>query len=328
MTQTVSAPVSYFGKIPGRGDFVRTADNHQLMALLDRWAGGSIELLSRNPDWKRLYDATPGVAYAFLGSRSRLVVCGHFRPSHDASSRRFPLLSAVRIEVAQPLPFLARSPLALSRVWSGLSRLSGDAVAAADAPEDALRALGEARYDLAIEAGAYQAPFDDFLEMETVGSLETRLRESGHPEVSLRRMLPALGLLLQPLLTGGGVSIDKGLELPLPRDSLHRPLVASFWLDLVSGFIGRGDFEIAVLIRDEDAPRLILGFNGAEEQVLGSVLDPAVAQEYLIRGSQADWVDDYLPGDYALNKLASYLDRHDLSLKTARKLFGETFMGT
>lgn len=32
--------------------------------------------------------------------------------------------------------------------------------------------------------------------------------------------------------------------------------------------------------------------------------------------------------DYNLNKLASYLDRDDLALKTARKLFGETFLGT
>lgn len=327
MSQTATAAVSYFGKIPARGDFVRTADDHQLMALLDRWAGSSIELLARNPDWKRLYDATPGVAYAFLGSRSRLVVCGHLRPSHDASSRRFPLLSAIRLEVGQPLAFLARSPLALSRVWAGLSRLSANAVTA-DAPEEPLRTLGEARYELAVDPLAYQAPFEDFLDMETIGSLQARLRDAGHAEVSLRHMLPALGLLLQPLLTGGGISIDKGLELPLPTDSLHRPLVAAFWLDLVAGFIARGDFELAVLVRDESGPRLVIGFNGAQDQVLGAVLDPSVAADYLIRGSQAGWVEDYLPGDYALNRLASYLDRDDLSLKTARKLFCETFLGT
>ena len=36
-----------FGKLPGRGDFVRTPDQHALMLTLDRWAGGSIELLAR-----------------------------------------------------------------------------------------------------------------------------------------------------------------------------------------------------------------------------------------------------------------------------------------
>ena len=61
MTQTMTVAVGYFGKVPSRGDFVRTADNQQLMALLDRWAGSTIEQLSRNPDWKRLYATRVGI---------------------------------------------------------------------------------------------------------------------------------------------------------------------------------------------------------------------------------------------------------------------------
>ncbi|MDH5823744.1 type VI secretion system-associated protein TagF [Luteimonas sp. RD2P54] len=326
MSQTVSAAVSYFGKVPSRGDFVRTADNHQLMALLDRWAGSSIELLSQNPDWKRLYDEAPDVHYAFMGSRSRLVVCGHFLPSRDASQRRFPLLSAIRLEVGNPLGFIARSPMALSRVWAGLSRQARSAVVADEAAAP-LQELAESRYDLSIEPVAYAAPFADFMELQTIGSLERLLRDSGHPDVVLRRTLPALGLLLQPVLTGSGVTIDKGLELPLPRDPLYRPLVGAFWLDIVAAFVARGDFELAVLVRDEDAPRMIVGFNGADQQILRAVLDPQAAAEHLIRVQDAEWVDDHLPGDYALNKLASYVDRHDLSLKAARAIFGETFLG-
>ncbi|NZA28507.1 type VI secretion system-associated protein TagF [Luteimonas sp. SJ-92] len=326
MTQTVSAAVSYFGKVPSRGDFVRTADNHQLMGLLDRWAGSSIELLSQNPDWKRLYDQAPDVHYAFMGSRSRLVVCGHFLPSRDASQRRFPLLSAIRLEVGSPLGFIGRSPMALSRVWNGLSRQARSAVDADEAAA-ALQELAESRYDLSIDPTAYAAPFADFMDLQTIGSLERLLRDSGHADVVLRRTLPALGLLLQPVLTGSGVTIDKGLELPLPRDPLYRPLVGAFWLDIVAAFVARGDFELAVLVRDEDAPRMIVGFNGADQQILRAVLDPQAAAEHLIRVDDAEWVDDHLPGDYALNKLASYVDRHDLSLKAARAIFGETFLG-
>ncbi len=81
MSRVVSAGVSYFGKVPSRGDFVRAADNHQLLGWLDRWAGESVELLSQNPDWKRVYDDSPDIHYAFLGSRSKLVLCGHFLPA-------------------------------------------------------------------------------------------------------------------------------------------------------------------------------------------------------------------------------------------------------
>ena len=326
MTQTMTVAVGYFGKVPSRGDFVRTADNQQLMALLDRWAGSTLEQLSRNPDWKRLYDQAPALHFAFLGSRSRLVVCGHLLPSHDASQRRFPLLSAIRTEVANPLGFIGRSSMALNRVWTGLSRLSREAASAEDAA-DALKAMGETRYELTVDPAAHAAPFDDFLETQTIGSLQRLLHGSGHPRLQLRHALPALGLLLRPVLTGSGVTIDKGLELPLPADPLYRPLAAAFWLDLVSGFLARGDFELAALVGDEHAPRLILGFNGADHDTLRAAIDPQAADEHLIRIEGAEWVEDQLAADYALNKLASYVDRDDLSLKSARAIFSETFLG-
>ena len=326
MTQTMAAAVGYFGKVPTRGDFVRTADNHQLMTLLDRWAGGGIELLSHNPDWKRLYDEAPGLHFAFLGSRSKLVVCGHMRPSHDASGRRFPLLSAVRTEVANPLGFIGRSPMALNRVWTGVSRLSRQALAAEDAGE-VLQELGETRYELSVDLGAHAAPFDDFLETQTIGSLQRLLHASGHTRLLLRHALPALGLLLRPVLTGAGVTIDKGLELPLPADPLYRPLAAAFWLDIVAAFLARGDFELVVLVRDDQPPRMIVGFNGADHDTLRAAIDPMAGDEYLIRIEDADWVEDQFAADYALNKLASYVDRDDLSLRSARAIFGETFLG-
>lgn len=326
MSQDVSVAVSYFGKLPSRGDFVRTADNHQLMALLDRWAGSSIELLSQEPNWKHLYDTAPAVDYAFLGSRSRLAICGHFLPSRDASERRFPFLSAVRLEVADPLGFIARSPMALTRLWAGLGRGAAQARESTDAAS-ALRDLADTRYALRTDPSAYTASFRDFAEMQTVGSVEDLLHQCGHTGVQLKHMLPALGLLLQPLLSSGAAQIDKGLELPLPRDALYRPLVASFWLDLVAGFISRAEFELAILIKEESSPKLIVGFNGADSQILQAVLDPRVAAEQLIRIADADWVEEQLRGDYALNKLASYIERPELSLLTARKMFGETFLG-
>ncbi|HBK45996.1 MAG TPA: type VI secretion system-associated protein TagF [Xanthomonadaceae bacterium] len=327
MSREITAGVSYFGKVPSRGDFVRAADNHQLLGWLDRWAGQSVELLSQNPDWKRLYDEAPDIHFGFLGSRSRTVVCGHFQPSRDSSQRRFPLLSAVRLEAADPLAFIGRGPLALSKVWAGLSRLAAQAVADADAA-GALGEMAAAQYTLNPDPAAYNATFNDFLDMQSVGSLERLFAEAGHGEVRLRQVLPALGLLLQPVLAGGNVAIDKALEFPLVRDPLYRPLVAAFWLDMVSSFLGRGDFELGVLVRNDATPCMVVGFNGADHQALRAVLDPREAGDFLIHVDQAEWVDEYLQGDYNLNRFAGYLDRDELALRTARKLFGETFLGT
>jgi type VI secretion system ImpM family protein len=43
MTQTVQAQIAYFGKIPSRGDFVKSAHNPQLLATLDRWIAEAME---------------------------------------------------------------------------------------------------------------------------------------------------------------------------------------------------------------------------------------------------------------------------------------------
>ena len=344
-----SLPISYFGKLPSRGDFVRTPENQQLMVLLDRWAGQGVELLAQDPDWKQLYDRSAPLHFAFLGSRSKLAIGGHFLPSRDASERRFPFLSATRFEVAHPLGFVGRSPLALSRLWAHLARVGKQALAAQDAG-DVLRELADGRIVVNPDPASYEASFTDFLDMQDMASLQDLLRQSGHAQLQLKWLLPALGLLLQPVLTGGASQIDKALALPLPRDGLYRPLVAAFWLDLVSGFIGRADVELAILIRDgvrapeggsagdgsrpaetarwDALPQLIIGFNGADGRTLHAALDPRVASEQIIRVDDADWVEDHVGADYALNKLVSYLQRDDLSLRIARKAFTETFLGT
>ncbi|MDR2872833.1 MAG: type VI secretion system-associated protein TagF, partial [Xanthomonadaceae bacterium] len=126
---------------------------------------------------------------------------------------------------------------------------------------------------------------------------------------------------------GDGVTVDKALELPLPHDPLYRRFVATFWLDMISNFVSRGDFELVIMMVNGDLPRLIVGFNGADYQSLRAVMDPDAGNEHLIRLDRSEWAEEYVTTDYNLNKYVSYLDRNDLSLKTSRRLFGETFLG-
>ena len=327
-------PVSYFGKLPTRGDFVRTSESHPLMGLLDRWAGQGVELLTQDPGWKQLYDEAQPMHFAFIGSRSRLGIGGHFLPSRDATDRRFPFLTATRLELSQPLGFIGRSPLALSRLWSTLARLSRQALAAADAGEP-LRELAESRIGMVADHAVYDAPFHDFLDLQDMGSLQTLLRESGHPQLTLKWTLPALGLLLQPVLAGGVAQVDKGLSLPLPHDPLYRSLVAAFWLDLVASFLADADVELAILIKEAtrngarapEGPRLVVGFHGADGRTLQAALDPQIAADRIIRIDDADWVESYIEDDPALGRLVSYLERDELSMRTARTTFAETFLG-
>lgn len=316
--------INYFGKLPSQGDFVKTNRNHQLLAMLDRWAGGGMGLLSEATGWKTTYDKAPPIHFAFVGTRSRTVVGGHFVPSHDASQRRFPFMAATRLEVSQPLAFMARMPLALSRLWAVTERHCHAAVAAEDAGE-ALQTLADVQVDVTTDAQACSAPYDEFLDSETVGSLQAMLEEAGH-EVSVRNIILGVGALMDPVRASGATQLQKGLVLPLP--TVRRHLVASLWCDLLIGFLGHANFELAVLLDCSAMPTLTVGFNGAHDRALHSALDVHVSGDYNVVLTTVQWADESVAQEYAMKKLASYLDHDGLSLRMARDTFVETFHGS
>ncbi|AKJ28542.1 type VI secretion system-associated protein TagF [Caldimonas brevitalea] len=325
---TPSVPVNlvYFGKVPSRGDFIRSANSTALIQTLDHWLSQTMELLATDPRWKLVYDAAPPVQFAFLGSRSTVGLAGHLIPSQDSSGRRFPFITAGSFEVREPLDFMARSPLALTRLWTRFENSTRLAHDAADVTE-VQQQLAHTSVDLEVVPRAYQANFVDFLEMQTLGGLEAMLEQAGQ-RISMRQTLLALGMLLQPVLAQGSVRLDKGLVLPLVNDPLYRPFVATLWLELVSRFLKRGDFELAIFVtRVDGRPSLVIGFNGASPRTLRAVLDPQATLNDNVEFSQSQWVEDYVDEDYGVKKLSSYLREPQLSLRQALDTYREAFLG-
>ncbi|MFT3721059.1 type VI secretion system-associated protein TagF [Pseudorhodoferax sp.] len=321
-------PLLYFGKLPSRGDFVRSAHAPGLIQTLDRWLTSGVEALAVDPRWKEVYDQARPAHFAFLGSHNPHGLVGHLLASRDASGRRFPFITAARLETDAPLAFLARSPLALSRAWLRLGAAARNAHDAADAGP----ALGElAGIEVAVEsaANAYDASLRDFLDMQTVSGLTAMLAQAGHV-LDLRQLVLGLGLLLQPLPASGAHSLDRGLLLPLPADPLYRSLVAALWLDLVAGFLARADFELALFLPtpDDGPPVLALGFDGASARSLHALLDPAFGREVYIDTRDAAWVEEHLGQDYGVHKLSTYLAQGGMSLRQAVQTFKEAFLGS
>jgi type VI secretion system protein ImpM len=329
VTRAMNVPLAYFGKLPSRGDFVRSANQTNLIQTLDRWLSQGIELMSADPRWKEVYDRGPRAHFAFLAVRSPRAIAGHLTASADASGRRFPFVVAGAFDVGgTPIDFMARAPLALTRLWARFEQAARTACAA----EDATPVLGElAQVELELDTapGAYEASVRDFLELQTVGSLESMLRSAGHT-IDMRQAMLALGLLLQPLLGSDAQALKKGLCLPLPADALYRPLVASFWLELVVPFLRRSDFEVALFVPTRPAAAtqtLAIGFSGGSAAHLHAVLDPAAGDEAFVDPTPADWVEEHAREDHALKKLSSYLQQPQLSLRQALATFREAFLG-
>jgi len=328
MSQLSSVSLAYFGKVASRGDFVRSTQQGALTQMLDQWLSQGLELVSVDPRWKQRYDQVGPCRFAFLGVRSKVALAGHMIPSVDSSGRRFPFVAAGSFEIDAPLPFLSHAPMALSRLWSRLETIGREACAA----EDATASLGKAvqtKLEIDTSFNAYATSFDDFLEMQTVGSLEELLR-AAHPGLELRRTLLAVGLLLQPVPASGVSRLDKGLALPLPDDPLYAPFVGAFWMSLVAPFLARGDFELALFVlrrQPGGGSELCIGFAGGSPATLQAIFDVDKRDEAFVEVVAADWADEHADDDYAIKKLSSYLMQPQLSMSQALRTFKECFLG-
>jgi type VI secretion system protein ImpM len=319
--------VNYFGKVPSRGDFVKSGSSLPLLTSLDDWLARAMENMSEDVRWKSIYDEVKPFHFAFLGPRSKMAIAGHFTASSDAAQRRFPFVTAGAMEIGNSSSFTARSPMALSRFWNRLSQLSASAATSIDPAQD-LNAIAGSSVQVELGNGAYEANFTDFLDMQTIGSLNSQLNSSGF-QGNCRQLILGLGLLLQPVMASGSSRLEKSLCLPLPNDPMYQYLTAAFWLELINPFLQRADFELAIYIAQlQPGPALVVGFSGASSLTLEAVLSPRIAQEHFISFDQAAWVEESVASDYGVTKLSSYLEQSQLTLASVKKHFNEVFLGT
>ncbi len=319
--------VGYFGKIPSRGDFVKGSDNPALVKLLDDWLARAMDLMMADAHWKTNYDAAAPLHFVIAGPRRRHAIAGHIVASSDESGRRFPFLVMGMLDVAEPGAFVPSAPLLLGRLWNRLESLSQEMMTAADA-DGPLRAAAGQQVELELRADAHAAAFTDFVELQSLDTLQALLAQAGHAG-SVRQVLLALGMLLQPVLASSTSRLEKSLVLPLPADPLYRGLVGAYWMHAIAPFLARADFELALFVTRIGArPRLVLGFGGASAQTLQAIMDPQAGSERHIGFDDLDWVEDQVASDYAVDKVSRHLKRSDISLKSALDALCAAFIGT
>lgn len=286
-----------------------------------------MDLLSADARWKLTYDALAPLHFAFIGPRRGRAIAGHIVASSDQSKRRFPFLMMSTMDVEDPAGFVPNSPLVLSRLWNRLESLSAGVLAAPE-PAGALQAAAASIIELDLRSAAYDAAFNDFLDLQTVGGLDAMLAQTGFPG-SVRQVLLALGLLLQPVMASSSSRLEKSLVLPLPSDPMYRNLVGAFWMHLITPFLMRADFELSLFTtRLGGRPTLVLGFSGASALTLQAIMDPQAGLEHHIAFDELDWVEEQADADYAIKKVSTYLAQPNLSLKSACDSVRAAFIGT
>jgi type VI secretion system protein ImpM len=312
-----SGRIGYFGKIPARSDFVKVADDQPVLGMLDDWLAQVMTRLPADARWKLNYDAMAPASFAFVGPGRRHAVAGHLVASHDQSGRRFPFLMMQTIAVQEPALLTARCPLAFAPLWAFCESMAPRVLECED-PREHLQTICET----AVALGEHEQALAAYLAGSTVGELSARLG------LAANRLILGLGLLLQPVMHSRPAALHKCLVLPLPREAPLRPLIATFWLELVVPFIRRAGFDLAVfLTRVRERPALVVGFGAAAAATLHGLIDPLVALEQQVHLDDDGWIDEQLGLDIDVRALASYLDQTILPLRMARELFLQTFIG-
>jgi len=318
--------VIYFGKLPSRGDFVKSRTGSRVLDMLDTWITQGLERLATDPAWKNHYDSSPEIDFSFLATHKPFVLAGRLAPSADASQRRFPFIAAAASMADDPLHTVARGPLCFAETWRTMERMVSS-VRGSDDPRAALEAMNATVLEPETRAAEADAAFFEFAGVATVAQVEQSLRAAGHV-CSVRRMILSLGLLLTPVLTTPGAKPDKGLSLPLPADADTAAKVGAIWMNLIAPFLARGEFELGVFLqRKRERPTLMVVFDGANAGALRAMFDSGHDSDFLIDIAAADWVEDYVENDYAIKKLSSYLEMPSLSIRQAIGTFQEAFLG-
>ena len=316
--------IGCFGKLPACADFVKVVHDLAAIEVLDDWMASVMRLLPSSARWKINYDAMAPVSFAFLGAARHHALAGHLVASHDLSGRRFPFLLMRSLDVLDPAGFIARAPLACASLWEYSEAAAARLLADPD-PVAQLRAIPASA--VAVDGVQAAEELACFMETATLGALGGLLRQGGAP-IDCGRLLLALGLLLQPVLHSHSADLTKSLVLPLPRDPAQRHRVAAFWLALVAPFLHRAAVDLALFITHQgEQPVFVLGALDAAAETLHAIIDPVAAAEQQISFADTGWVDEQLHQDSAVRQLAGHLGGPQLTLKMARELFLQTFIG-
>jgi type VI secretion system protein ImpM len=325
--KTLDAPVIFFGKLPARGDFIRSHSGSALIQVFDRWVSETLTLLlTVEPGWKTLYDKSSPADVAFFRPQTGFLVMSSVMASKDSAGRRFPFISATTFEVQNIESFIGVSPLYLFPVWDHLRDLSQEA---ANVPAEDHAFMDKLHHEvchfqqLCDEADAQS---QTFFSNTSLGALEGYLTTVGFHE-SLRQVVLAIGMLLEPTLDSSDGELKKILRFPLPKDQALSALCAAFWMRLLAGFLIRMNCEVT-LYRTEHRhkPCLCLGFNGASPEGLYAVMDPSVENDYIIDLHNLNWVESYLDSSVGVGHLSTLLKQDDIALHDVIELFDEAFL--
>jgi type VI secretion system protein ImpM len=228
--------VAGFGKVPALGDFVRAPPRSEEMTAFEEWITGAMEYAEgkRGAAWKDAFARADPLAFLWGGAlerkgaaKTRGLLAGVIRPSHDSVRRCFPIVVCAPLPIA---PFASTPNLAPIVLVDFFRSAARAASLAADARSQAefMTAVGGATAPGALDIAPAKEAY-------TLWSKATRARDVIKGDSALSNAVRTIVSATSPFKGKEAPSVQLGVRAPLGPSPES---TAAWWIDLVRSASG------------------------------------------------------------------------------------------
>jgi type VI secretion system protein ImpM len=312
---TKSLPLIYFGKLPSRGDFIRTRSHINETNALDQWVSQALTHSGA------ILDEATVLNFSHVDTVSGQIITGILIASHDSSHRYYPLIGFSVMHLDKPKSWLNYLPIKSLALWRSIYQALSCAQSKTDNSE-IMALLNDWLLTIDQSASTY---YYDFISTTT---LQDIARSMAIDKSQLIQQIIATGLLFLPTYNKGFSGLNKTLCWTLSTDKDCSIQMATFWHDLIHGFYQPHQLHLnTYLYRSASHYRLLLSFTKPNSDVLSQLSSTknTYPTDWIIIDDSA-WTQSYIDEDIGLTRFNKILLQDDLSLYDTRQLFNKIFL--
>lgn len=308
-------PLVFFGKLPSRGDFVRSKSHITETNAIDDWVSQALV------DSETLLAIDTAISFSHIDTAAKRIITGVLLASHDSSNRRYPLIGFAINYLDKPKSWMNYLPIKSLAIWDNVHKTLLDAQSETD-NHRAINTLSACQLPIDESASTH---YYDFINTMTLESIAEQTQQS---KSQLIQQIIATGLLFLPTLSKGFLGLNKTLSWSLTADRQSAIQLATFWQDLIHGFYQPHELCFNTYIfRGSDKYRMVLSFGAPDGHLLGQLplLDSGLPEDWVNMENSA-WTEDYISDDIGLSRFNHILLQDQLYLYDTRQLFKKIFL--
>lgn len=314
MISDSTLPLSYFGKLPARGDFVRARHHVADIETIDRWVSDAIRLSNT------LTETLNTLSFSHVNTSAQQVITGSMIASHDSSGRKYPLIGFCVLYLEKPKQWMNYLPSKSVPIWCDID---GALTQVVNTPNAQATDLLSQHTVLVHNSGSPQ--YYDFINSTTLYDIAAY---KNCDKQDIAQQIIATGLLFLPTYTKGFHGLNKTLCWTLGHDKDKAIGLATFWHDLIHGFYQPHELHLnTYFYKRNNTYQLFIGFGEPDSQVLAQITDTDTTfHEDWVVMDDSQWTQDYINEDIGLTRFSQMLLREDSFLYDVRQLFKTVFL--